>query len=222
VITGVVVKRIYCFSDPGDMPGSGLSPETVFANALPIAGTPGQKYSERRGIPVDIADAAAVRFDPNFGGRPAVLVALRDKSGNLTSVHGRYLQTIRGQNKMLTVGVGGGALSLLGGWRIDPFILVEGLFDGLSLAACGWPSVATIGRYVPWLTEVAVGRKVWAAFDAGRPGEANVALIMAQLQQAEVRRLAPPPGCKDWSTAIVKRGSKQVAQWVRSHILAKA
>jgi len=42
---------------------------------------------------------------------------------------------------MLTVGVGDGAVSFLGGWRVEPFILVEGLFDGLSLAACGWPIV---------------------------------------------------------------------------------
>jgi hypothetical protein len=51
------------------MPHSGQSPETVFGNALPIAETPEQSCMERRGIHVDIADAAEVRFDPNFGGR---------------------------------------------------------------------------------------------------------------------------------------------------------
>jgi hypothetical protein len=215
-----VVKRIYRFSDPGHMPGSGLPPETVFASALPLVGTPGQEYTERRGVPVAIADSAGVRFDPNFGGRPAVLVALRDKDDNLTSVHGRYLHTVRDQNKMLTVGVGGGAVSVLGGWRVDPFILVEGLFDGLSLAVCGWPSVATIGRHISWLPEVAAGRVVWAAFDAGSSGEANVEFHLAQLQQADVRRLPPPPRCKDWSTALVKRGPVLVARWVRDHVMA--
>ena len=119
---------------------------------------------------------------------------------------------------MLTVGVGDGAVSFLGGWRVEPFILVEGLFDGLSLAACGWPSVATIGRHVSWLSEVTAGKVVWAAFDAGRSGEVNVALQITQLQRATVRRLPPPPRCKDWSTAIVKRGPLLVARWVRDHV----
>jgi len=212
------VKRIYRFTDPTRMPGSGLLPETVFTEALPITGTPGQEYARRRCVPVEIAAAAAVRFEADFAGRPAVLVALRDQNDKFASVHGRYLQVLRGQNKMLTVGTGDAALSFLGGWRVEPFILVEGLFDGLSLAACGWPSVATLGRHVSWLTEVSAGKVVWAAFDAGRSGEANVALMRTQLRQASVRRLAPPPGCKDWNTALVKRGPLLVARWVRDHL----
>ena len=212
------MKRIYRFSDPDRMPGTGLMPETLFANALPLAGTAGQDYARRRAVPVDIAAAAGVRFDTDFSGRPAVLVAMRDQNDKLTAVHGRYLHAKRGQNKMLTVGVGDGAVSFLGGWRVEPLILVEGLFDGLSLAACGWPSVATIGRHVSWLSEVTAGKVVWAAFDAGRSGEVNVALQITQLQRATVRRLPPPPRCKDWSTAIVKRGPLLVARWVRDHV----
>ena len=212
------MKRIYRFSDPDRMPGTGLMPETLFANALPLAGTAGQAYARRRAVPVDIAAAAGVRFDTDFSGRPAVLVAMRDQNDKLTAVHGRYLHAKRGQNKMLTVGVGDGAVSFLGGWRVEPLILVEGLFDGLSLAACGWPSVATIGRHVSWLSEVTAGKVVWAAFDAGRSGEVNVALQITQLQRATVRRLPPPPRCKDWSTAIVKRGPLLVARWVRDHV----
>jgi len=212
------VKRMYRFTDPTRMPGSGLLPAAVFAKALPIAGTPGQEYAQQRGVPLEIAAAAALRFEANFAGRPAVLVALRDQNDKLTSVHGRYLQAVRGQNKMLTVGTGDAALSFLGGWRAEPFILVEGLFDGLSLAACGWASVATLGRHISWLTEVSAGKVVWAAFDAGRSGEANVALMRAQLGKASVCRLLPPPRCKDWNTALVKRGPLLVARWVRDQL----
>ena len=95
----------------------------------------------------------------------------------------------------------------MGGWRVEPLILVEGLFDALSLAVCGWPAVATIGRWAPWLPEVTTGRVVWLAFDAGRPGEADVAAYVARLHQAEVRRLPPPPRCKEGcgSVAIGER-----------------
>lgn len=201
------------------MPGRGHLPEIVFSTAQAIAGTAGQAYADRRGIPSDIAHAAEVRFDPDFAGRPAVLVALRDQAGTITSVHGRYLHAGRGQSKMLTVGRGEGAISFLGGWQVEPFILVEGLFDGLSLAVCGWPSVATIGRKVSWIEEVAAGRVVWAAFDAGKSGDDNYQQYLAQLSNATVRRLYPPPRCKDWNTAIVKRGPVHVSRWVRDQIM---
>jgi hypothetical protein len=210
------------FSDPPLMPGTGESPQERFAHALPLAGTPGQAYVARRGVPVEVADAAGVRFDRNFGGRPAVLASLRDQGDRLVSVHGRFLHNVRGQNKMLTIGAGGGMVSVLGGWRTDPLILVEGLFDALSLATCGWGSVATIGRWAPWLPEVSAGRVVWLAFDASRPGESEVALYATRLREADVHRLAPPPHCKDWSTALVKRGRSTVTRWVRDQLAGRA
>ncbi len=207
------------FSDPLFMPGNSLSPEEVHARALPIMGTPGQAYAERRCVPVGIADAAGVRFDPDFAGRPAVLIAMRDQGGTFTAVHGRYLHSTRYQNKMLTVGREGGAVVLRDGWRTEPLILVEGLFDALSLAVCGWGAVATIGRIIARLEEVTSGRTVWAAFDAGRSGEANVTNLRDRLPHALIRRLPPPPRCKDWNTALVKRGPDVVAKWVQKHVV---
>ncbi|GLI36805.1 toprim domain-containing protein [Geobacter hydrogenophilus] len=139
----------------------------------------------------------------------------------MVAVHGRYLHVVRGQNKMLTFGPGGGAVSVRGGWRVDPLILVEGLFDALSLATCGWGSVATIGRWAPWLPEVSAGRVVWLAFDASRSGEAEVARYAKLLCTSDIRRLLPPPLCKDWSTALVKRGRNAVTRWVRDRLMAK-
>lgn len=209
------------FSDPLFMPGSGLPPEEIYARALPLAGTPGQAYVERRCVPVGIADAAGVRFDPDFAGRPAVLVPMRDHGNNMTAVHGRYLHSTRYQNKMLTVGTIGGAVAVMDGWQAEPLILVEGLFDALSLAACGWASVAIIGRPIFRLPDMTSGRVVWVAFDASRSGEVHTVTYRDRLPNAVVRRLPPPPGCKDWSTALVKRGREAVAKWVRMHVMTK-
>jgi hypothetical protein len=118
-----------CFVDPRVMPDTGESPEQRFARAVPLAGTLGQDYVERRGIPLAAAAAAGLRFDADFAGRPAVVFAMRDRAGRLASLHGRYLNTVRGQNKMLTIGQGGGAASVLGGWQVEPLILVEGVFE---------------------------------------------------------------------------------------------
>jgi hypothetical protein len=209
------------FSDPQLLPGSCLSPEEIYGRALPLVGSPGQAYAERRCVPVDIAESAGVRFEPDFAGRPAVLVPMRDLGENLTAVHGRYLHATCYQNKMLTVGREGGAVVLGNGWRTEPIILVEGLFDALSLAVCGWASVATIGRAISRLEEMTFNRVVWAAFDTGRSGEANVSNLRDRLPHALVRRLPPPPRCKDWNTALVKRGPNVVAQWLRTQLMTE-
>lgn len=210
------------FRDPPLLPGTSLDPAACLARALPLERTAGQDYVEKRGVTCAVASAAGVRFDPDWAGRPAVVVALRDREERITSVHGRYLHNLRGEDKMLTVGKGGGAIAVLGGWRADPLVLVEGLFDALSLAMCGQAAVATIGREVPWLAGVAQGRTVHVAFDATRPGEEEAARIAATLAGAVVRRLLPPPRCKDWSTALVKRGPPELTRWVRSNVGASS
>lgn len=210
------------FHDPPLMPGTPLGPTECLDRAQPLAGTDGQAYVERRGIPLATAAAAGVRFCRDWAGRPAVLIALRDPDGALRSVHGRYLHNVRGQDKMLTIGASGGAISVLGGWRTDPLIVVEGLFDALSLAVCGHAAVATIGRDVPWLASIAAGRVVHIAFDGTRPGEREAARLAAALVGARVHRLPPPPRCKDWNTALVKRGPSEVAKWLRDGVRQSA
>lgn len=208
------------FEDPSRMPGTGATPAELLVRAVPLAETPGQAYVERRGVPVQVADTAGVRFEEDFGGRAAVIVALRDRSDNLASVHGRYLSVVRGQDKMLTVGPGNGMIAVLGGWKMEPLILVEGLFDALSLATCGVACLATIGRWAQWLPEITAGRLVWLAFDASRPGEADAVRFAGLLRDAEVRRLPPPPLCKDWNTALVKCGRVALTRWLRHSLTA--
>lgn len=203
-------------SDPSCMPRSGELPAERLARAGALEGTPGQTYVERRGIPLTVADAAGLRFDPDWDGRAAVVVGMYDQAGMLVSVHGRYLSNLRNEDKMLTIGPGGGVSCVGDGWRGEPLIFVEGIFDALSLAVCGYSGVATIGRWAPWLPQVCAGRLVWLGFDANRPGEHEVAAYARRLPQ--VRRLLPPPRCKDWNTALCKRGPATVARWLRNSL----
>jgi hypothetical protein len=202
--------------DPCSVPGTGWTPDEVLAHSDALAGTIGQEYMEKRGVSLEVADAGGVRFCRDFGGRSAVVVGLRNREQMLVSAHGRYLSLVRRENKMLTVGVGGGVVSMLDGWRTEPIILVEGLFDALSLAQCGVASVATIGRWAPWLSDVCSHRSVWLAFDANRPGEAEVARYRQRLSRARLRRLIPPPHSKDWNTALMKKGAPHVSRWIRN------
>ncbi len=133
-------------------------------------------------------------------------------------MHARYLHATHAENKMRTIGTSGGVIGVRGGWRADPFLIVEGLFDALSLASAGWAAIATIGRDADWLAEVSSGRSVWLACDAGRPGEAEAARLAARLPRAHTRRLPPPPRCKDWNTALGKLGPARISQWIAAHV----
>ena len=186
--------------------------------ASSIVGTAGQIYVERRGIPVRIAQEADVRYDPYWHGRPAVIVPMKDSNDVICSVHGRYIEQARHQDKMLTIGSGGGVVNVLGGWRHSTIILVEGLFDALSLAVCGYASVATIGRWAPWLTDVCAYKVVWIGFDSNRPGEMEAARYRQNLTNSELHRLLPPGRSKDWNTALVKRGRGTVQAWLQRRL----
>src|SRR5450631_1446723 len=96
--------------DPLRLPGTQESPDEVLARTLPLSGTQGEDYVKRRSIPLTIAEAAGVRYAEDLAGRPAVIVALRDHNETLASVHGRYLSVVRRQDKMLTIGPGGGTI----------------------------------------------------------------------------------------------------------------
>lgn len=204
--------------DPPLMPVTGESPQNRLDRGLPLTGTAGQAYVEHRCIPVDIAHEAGVRFDPDWNGRPAVIAPMVDQYQSLCSVHGRYLSQAGDEDKMFTVGPRGGIFSMRDGYHADLIILVEGLFDALSLAVCGYGSLATIGRLAPWLPEVCREKLVVVAFDANRPGEEAVEFYKKFLTGARVHRLTPPGHTKDWNSALMKRGALMVAHWLEYNL----
>jgi hypothetical protein len=205
-------------SGPIYFPGTQESLQETLGRLCPLKDTPAQAYLERRSIALQVADTAGTRFAHDFAGRPAVVQPLYDHQDRLVSLHARYLETGRRQNKMFTIGPGGGCVNVLGGWRAEPLIIVEGLFDALSMAVCGWASVATIGRWAPWLREAGQGRVAWLAMDAGRPGEQEVARYAAHLCHSQVRRMKPPDRDKDWNTALVKRGRATLSRWIAQQL----
>lgn len=204
--------------DPPIMPVTGEAPQNRLDRSLPLMGTPAQEYVENRCIPINIAHEAGVRFDPDWNGRPAVIAPMINQERALCSVHGRYLSQRGKQDKMFTIGPGGGILSVRDGYYAEPIILVEGLFDALSLAVCGYSSLATVGRLAPWLPEVCKEKLILLAFDANRPGEVEVDFYKKFLIGANVHRLLPPGHTKDWNSALMKRGSLTVAHWLEYNL----
>lgn len=204
--------------DPKVMPGTGQTAEERWARSMQLRDTPGQIYVEHRGIPVSLAHDAGVRFDPDWNGRAAVLVPMRGLQGELCSLHGRYLLQRGDENKMLTIGPGGGILQVGDALSNDVLLVVEGLFDALSLAVCGQSSLATVGRIAPWLPQFCKGKTVVLAFDANQPGEATALFYEQFLQGAIVHRLKPPGHSKDWNSALLKQGKAALLQWLRINL----
>jgi Toprim-like len=208
-------------SDSPVMPDTGETPAERWSRASSLVGSVGQIYMERRGIPIRIALEAGIRYDPCWAGRAAVIVPMKDANGVLRSMHGRYIEQARHQDKMLTIGSEGGMVSVLGGCRNSTIILVEGLFDALSLAVCGYGSVATIGRWAPWFPDMCAHKVVWLAFDSNRPGEIEAARYGQRLTNSQIRRLLPPGRSKDWNTALVKRGRTTVQTWLDRQLVSE-
>jgi Toprim domain-containing protein len=210
--------RMMQLFDPLVMLVTNETPQQRLDRGLPLFNTPGQEYVEKRNIPVALAHETGVRFDPDWNGRAAVIVPMRDDKQNLCSVHGRYLQQAGDQNKMFTIGPGGGVLNVRDGLYTDVIIIVEGMFDSLSLALCGYSSIATVGRKAPWLAEFCKGKTVVLAFDGNRPGDETAEFYQQWLVDAAIFRLKPPGHAKDWNSALIKKGSALVEQWLRFNL----
>lgn len=195
------------------MPHSGETAQELLEKALPLPGTDGAAYVQRRGISLEVAQEAGLRYAENFNGRPAVIAPLTNAQHEVCSVHGRYLTTIGKENKMCTIGIGDAVVWAGTNNKQKPIIIVEGLFDALSLAECGWSAIAPIGRRISWLPEYCNDREVWLAFDNCKPAERDVLRYREELQGARIKRVYPPRHYKDWNTALVKGGKHLISRW---------
>jgi Toprim-like len=204
------MKKIW--DDPPVVPDTGEDPAEALARAQDVDDPRCAEYLKRRAIPLKVARAAGLRYSPSFDGRPAVLAAMRKPDGELVAVTARYLSTVRNQEKILTVGRPGGVFAVLDGLRTDPLLLVEGVFDALSVALCGYSCVATIGRYVDWVPDFAAGRTVLLGFDGNKVGDHAARYYKDRMPGSICHRLRPPYSSKDWSAALKKRGRGDVAR----------
>jgi hypothetical protein len=204
------------FIDPLLMPATGETAQQRLDSSEPIEGTNGQLYVEKRGIQLSTAEEAGLRYDASWNGREAVIVPMRDEDEVLCGLHGRYLNISGHQNKMFTMGREGGIIKVTGPFFTDAVILVEGLFDALSVATSGYTAMASIGRWTPWLPDYCLGKRVFIAFDACRSGEESFTLYKQRLVGADVHRLLPPDRCKDWNTALIKRGDYRIARCIQN------
>lgn len=207
-----------------------------------LAGTPGADYLSGRGIPLEVAQLAGVRFcsdwikSEKWRGAPAVVFSIRDKAGALVAAQGRYIEPTTGASALTTGPKSRGlfvAPAFIGGRVWHPFdangpgvFLCESPIDALSLAACSFPALALCGingdatTGPEWLRLACGLRTVYLAFDADDAGDAAAGALASRLGTYGARcvTLRPETG-KDWNEAILELGRDELSDWIASRVL---
>jgi hypothetical protein len=207
----------------------------------PVAGTPGEDYLRGRGISIETARAAHVRFHPAWpfapkkadgktkgGGytdRPAVVFGFHDPEGAwVEAASGRRADPpdVRPDlDRCHTSGARGPGMFWTEGAReAEPVILVEGPMDALALAECGYPAMARIAAdYPTWLPKFTAGRLLYVAWDFDTVGEDHTAKVASACTQAGAKcfRLRPPIG-KDFNEALQQVGRDALAAYLHEQV----
>ncbi len=208
----------------------------------PLAGTPGADYLSGRGIPLDVARLAGVRFCPTWlrsekwRGCAAVVFPIRDRAGEVIAAQGRRIEKTSGPNA-LTSGPKSRGLFVAPAqagarvWR--PFdadgpgvFLCEAPIDALSLAACGFPALALCGinggatTGPTWLRLACGLKSVYLAFDADGAGDDAAGAMAALLGTYGARCVTlRPDGAKDWNEALQASGRDALSDWIAARVL---
>lgn len=134
----------------------------LYAACVPLMDSPAAWYGESRGVPTLMAAASGVRYHPDYlRGGPAVVFPVLDQAEEVTAVQGRFLfpspaDTDRPDKK--TRGRLRGVFCTAAALDQREIIVTEAPIDSLSLAACGFPSIALLGTHYPeWLP----GARTW-------------------------------------------------------------
>lgn len=195
---------------------------------------PGRDYLSGRGVCLETAMRAGVRFCRNWAPSPegkryhggaAILFPLRDMAGQLQAVNGRYLESDATPKARTGGALGAGAFwaapSSGFDWRkCDALGTVEGPFDALALGACGAAALAFCGVNLPtWFGRAVAFKAVSIGADADDAGEAAAADWARDfaVYTRRVSRLRAPDGLKDFGEALECFGGPWLTAWLREN-----
>lgn len=164
----------------------------------PVVDTPGEQYLASRGVDINAAMDADVKYHPlwysdpkiNRRGRKAVLFPITDADGNLVGAEGRYIDGLEKTNDAFLKAQSAGRKSLgvfatYRAWQQRYILLAEGPINALSLAMAGFPAIATCGaaNLPAWIPERCRGKRIITFFDNDQGGEKGRMKIAHALQK---------------------------------------
>lgn len=212
------VSRAFALPDapkPDPIPENAQDWREKAEGAVPVIGTPGEKYLRSRGIPSETMEAAGVLFKADFYGRAATLFLIRDGSGSPIAVEARFLSPGSGSKSICKGPKSMGVFATPRAFESEVVALVEAPIDALTLAALGFPAIATMGakNFPKWLPRRLAFREVLLAQDADQAGDEAAERVAAELQAFGGRcsRLRPNQA-KDWNELLQVRGEEAVRE----------
>lgn len=194
--------------------------------ALPVAGTPGESYLRGRGIPVDVATRAGVRYVERWfhwtkddagtwqleGTSRRVVFPIVDELGELVGIQGRAIDQEHSGAKVISRGVAGvfstwGCAAFAALVKSARVALAEAPIDALSLAVAGVQALSVQGTSVPtWLPRALALRAVMIGFDSDHAGDEASAVLVPQLGAYGVSVERRRPSAKDWNAVLLAAG----------------
>ena len=209
-----------------------------FKATVDLAGTPGEAWLAARGIPLEVARAAGLRYSPSYAGRPAITLELRDYSKSpapLVCGHGRHTDGKEklpappgkkpdpkchngGEAKDGMYDPGGGFAALDRG---DPVFLVEGPMCAISLKMAGFFALSPVRLDIPkWFSERCRGKTIYVALDNDASGIKFAEKHMASLRAAGAFPIRLTSNEKDWNDDHVALGLEAFRAKVEEKIAA--
>jgi hypothetical protein len=182
-----------------------------------IDGTPAVAYLSSRGINLETAKKAGVRYIADLYSRPAVLFPLVNGDGQFIAAHARFLDS--NSPKALTLGKRSLGLFVAtnDALEADTIAICEAPLDALACAVAGCSAIAIcgVGNGPTWLRNKLSWKNVVIAFDNDKAGNEAAASLATTLGTFGVRvtRYLPEinggPDVKDCNDVLVY-GSKEL------------
>ena len=231
-LDGEVSARADTSANPPNPPNVVLSWRKPLGNLVSLAeirpgGCPGENYLQSRGVTLDVAHAAGVRFSPEWFGRPAVVFPIRDAQSVLVAAQGRYISDGKGP-KARTVGNKKAGVFLTANFWDDikrgaPIVICEAPIDALSVAICGFPALALCGKdgWPDWLPIKCAFKSVALAFDADDAGDAGAEKLFKALSSLGAKPFRLRPSGKDWNEMLCSQGQNTLADWLAANLLTE-
>jgi hypothetical protein len=201
---------------------------------LPVNASPAANYLYQRNINPEIPLLCGVRYHPkycNYG--PAVIFPIYGYMDNkskweLMAIQGRFINPAINQPKVMTTGksskgifITKTALKQINKAFLDNEIFIcEAPIDALSLAECGFSSIALIGtNYPDWLPAKCAGKRVFIATDADDAGDKSAIKLCDALAILDIIPMRlKPQGVKDWNEFLQKEGQIKMTEEITRKI----
>jgi hypothetical protein len=95
-----------------------------------------------------------------------------------------------------------------GAWKTEPVLLTGGILDALSLASCGFPSIALVKRHWPeWLLDRLRGRMLYIAFTNDDEGDDASDRLVSELSAHPVFWIRLRPLTRTWNDELQLLGN---------------